>query len=55
VLWFRREKSVKIAERGEMEEYADICCEGPEHAVDVGDGLLHDLGDVGVSHHLSEE
>jgi hypothetical protein len=55
VLWFRREKSVKIAERGELEEYAGICCEGLEHAVDVGDGLLHDLGDVMVSHHLFEE
>ncbi len=32
--------------------YAGNCCEGPEHAVDV---FLHDLGDVGIVHHLSEE
>ncbi len=38
-----------------MEEYAEICCGGLEHAVDVGDGLLHDLGDVMVFHHLFEE
>jgi hypothetical protein len=38
-----------------MEEYAEICCEGLEHAVDVGDGLLHDLGDVMVFHRLFEE
>ncbi len=30
-------------------------CEVAENAVDVGDGLLHDLGDVGEFPHLSEE
>jgi hypothetical protein len=54
-LWFRRQKSVKRPEMDGLEKYAGNCCEGPEHAVDVGDGLLHDLGDVGVVPHLSEE
>jgi hypothetical protein len=37
--------SKKRDERDELEGHVDYCCEVPEHAVDVGDGLLHDLGD----------
>jgi hypothetical protein len=33
----------------------EYSCEVPEHAVDVGDELLHELGDNGVIDHLSEE
>jgi hypothetical protein len=54
-LWFRRYKSVKRAEKDGLEKYAGNCYESPEHAVEVGDGLLFDLGDVGVVPHLSEE
>jgi hypothetical protein len=47
--------SIKRAERDELDEHDGNCCEVPEHARDAGDSFLHDLGDVGVIHHLSED
>jgi hypothetical protein len=47
--------SKKRAERDELEEHAGYCCKVPEHAVHVGDGLLHDLLDAGIVPHLSED
>jgi hypothetical protein len=47
--------SKKRAERYELEEHAGFCCEVPEHAVDLGNGLLHDLGDDGIVSNLSED
>ncbi len=41
-----REKSVKSTESGEVKKHAGCNCEVPERAVGVGDGILHDLGDV---------
>ncbi len=36
-------------------EHAGNCCEVPEHAIDLGDGLLYDLGDAGKVLHLWED
>jgi hypothetical protein len=55
VLWFRREKNVKSTKRDEPVEHAGNYCKVPEHAIDVGDGLLHDLGDAGKVPNLSED
>jgi hypothetical protein len=41
--------------RDKQEEQVDHNHEAPEHALDVGDGLLHDLGNAGVVSQLSEE
>ncbi len=39
----------------ELEEHAGYSYKVPKNAVDLGNGLLHGLGDVGEVHHLSEE
>jgi hypothetical protein len=54
-LWFRRIQSIKSTERDEPVEHAGYCCEVPEHAIDVGDGLFDDLGNAGKIPHLSED
>ncbi len=46
---------MQTAVRVELEEQVVYSYHLPQHAVHVGDGLLHDLRDVGEVHHLSEE
>jgi hypothetical protein len=46
---------VKTSVRDKQEEQVDYSYEAPEHGLDVGDGLLHDLGNAGVVPQLSEE